>query len=158
MNKKSAGIVGVIVVILVIVGGVGLFFGIKALNNRPFRLEEKYYENMSIIDIKHDRYEELVDKKESFILYLTMDGCTSCTIFAHKATDFIVKNKLTVYRIEYKEFNQTDLTDKVKYAPSMMIFKKGKLKAYLDAQSDDDLQYYSDSSSLQTWFEKYIEL
>ncbi len=158
MNKKSAGIVGIIVLLVVIAGGIGLFFGIKAINNKPFRLEEKYYDNMSIVNINHNRYEELVDKKESFILYLTMDGCTSCEVFARKAIDFTIKNKLTVYRIEYKEFNKTDLTDEVKYAPSMMVFKKGKLKAYLDAQSDDDLQYYSDSSSLQTWFEKYIEL
>ncbi len=158
MNKKVLGIVVVVVLLVVIIGGCGLFFGIKAINNKPFRLEEKYYENMSIIDIKHDRYEELVDKKENFILYLTLDGCTSCVVFGSKAVDFVVKNKITVYRIEYKEFSQTDLKDEVKYAPSMMIFKKGKLKAYLDAQSDDDLQYYSDSSSLQTWFEKYIEL
>ena len=158
MNKKVLGIVVVVVLLVVIIGGCGLFFGIKAINNKPFRLEEKYYENMSIIDIKHDRYEELVDKKENFILYLTLDGCTSCVVFGPKAVDFVVKNKITVYRIEYKEFSQTDLKDEVKYAPSMMIFKKGKLKAYLDAQSDEDLQYYKDSSTLQTWFEKYIEL
>ena len=158
MNKKSLGIVGVILLLVVVIGGCGLFFGIKAINNRPFRLEEKYYDNMSIIDIDHNRYEELVDKKESFILYLTLDGCTTCTIFAHKATDFVVKNKITVYRIEYKEFSQTDLKGEVEYAPSMLIFKKGKLKAFLDAQSDEDLQYYKDSNSLRTWFEKYIEL
>ena len=158
MNKKVLGIVAVVVLLVVIISGCGLFFGIKAINNKPFRLEEKYYENMSIIDIKHDRYEELVDKKENFILYLTLEGCTSCAAFSPKAVDFVVKNKITVYRIEYKEFSQTDLKDEVKYAPSMMIFKKGKLKAYLDAQSGEDLQYYKDSSALQTWFEKYIEL
>ena len=156
MNKKTITIVVALVALAILSIG-GIIFGINYLNNKPFRLEEKYYDNMAIIDIDHKRYEELVDKKESFILYLTLEGCNTCTAFKPKALDFIIKNKLTVYRIEYKEFTQTNLKDDVKYAPSMIIMKKGKLKAFLDAQSNDDYKYYQDADTLKTWFEKYIE-
>lgn len=158
MNKKvNIGIIGALIA-LAILGIGGIIFGINYINNKPFRLEEKYYDNMAIIDIDHKRYNELVDKKESFILYLHLNGCTSCEAFRPTATDFIIKNKLTVYRIEYKEFSQTNLKDEVEYAPSMIIMKKGKLKAFLDAQGDDFLEYYRNSDKLKSWFEKYIEL
>ena len=156
MNKKTITIIVVLAVLAVLSIG-GIIFGVHYINNKPFRLEEKYYDNMAFIDIDHKRYEELVDKKENFILYLTLEGCTTCAHFRPIAVDFITKNKLTVYRIEYKEFTQTNLKDDVKYAPSMIIMKKGKLKAFLDAQSNDDYKYYQDADTLKTWFEKYIE-
>ena len=156
MNKKTIAIVVALAVLAVLSIG-GIIFGVNYINNKPFRLEEKYYGNMAFVDIDHKRYEELVDKKENFILYLTLEGCTTCAHFRPIAVDFVTKNKLTVYRIEYKEFTQTNLKDDVKYAPSMIIMKKGKLKAFLDAQSNDDYKYYQDANTLKIWFEKYIE-
>ena len=158
MNKKSNIAIVIALIALAILGIGGIIFGINYLNNKPFRLEEKYYGNMSIVNIDHKRYEELVDKKENFILYLYLDGCTSCQAFKPVVNNFVIKNKLTIYSIEYKELNQTNLKDDVEYAPSMIIMKKGKLKAFLDAQSDDDLKYYRDYEELKKWFEKYIEL
>ena len=92
MNKKTITII-VVLVVLAVLSISGIIFGIHYINNKPFRLEEKYYDNMSIIDIDHKRYEELVDKKENFVLYLTLEGCTTCAHFRPIAVDFITTNK-----------------------------------------------------------------
>ena len=154
MNKKN--IIIVLAIILVLTLGIGGFVIFKIIDNKPFRLEDKYYENMSIVDINAEKYNKLVDNKESFILYMYLDGCTTCAAFKPIATEFVLKNKITVYRIEYKELAKTDL--KIDYAPSFALIKKGKLKAYLDAESQKDIVYYKDANKLQSWVEKYVDL
>ena len=155
MNKKVGIVIAIIAVVIVAIGAAS--FGVyKYFDNKPFRLEDKYYENMSIVDINAEKYNKLVDNKESFILYMYLDGCTTCAAFKPIATEFVLKNKITVYRIEYKELAKTDL--KIDYAPSFALIKKGKLKAYLDAESQKDVVYYKDVNKLQSWVEKYVDL
>lgn len=154
MNKKN--IIIILVIITVLILGIGGFVIFKIIDNKPFRLEDKYYENMAIIDIDAKRYNELVDKKENFILYMYLDGCTTCAAFKPVAIDFVTKNKITVYRIEYKELSKTDL--KIDYAPTFALIKRGKVRAYLDAESKTDVAYYKSSDKLQEWVEKYVDL
>ena len=46
--------------------------------------------------------------------------------------------------------------DKVLYAPSLIIIKKGEIIDYLDANSDEDLDKYQDVKKLELWLDNYI--
>ncbi|UKI57493.1 MAG: hypothetical protein L6V81_09270 [Clostridium sp.] len=52
-----------------------------------------------------------------------------------------------MYSIRYEEFEKTDYISKVKYAPSVLIVKNGKIVTYLDANKKEDLDRYQDTSS-----------
>ena len=68
------------------------------------------------------------------------------------------KYKIDMYSIRYEEFEKTDYVNKVKYAPSVLIIKNGKIVTYLDANKKEDLDRYQDTSSFESWLDKYIYL
>lgn len=51
---------------------------------------------------------------------------------------------------------KTYLYKKVKYAPSVIIVKKQKIIAYLDAEKDEDMDKYQDEKEFEKWLKKYI--
>ena len=63
-----------------------------------------------------------------------------------------------MYEINFKDINNTQIDDYVKYSPSLVIYDKGKLIAYMDANSDDDLQYYKSVDGIKNWVSKYVYL
>ena len=64
-------------------------------------------------------------------------------------------------QIIYKEFlfyKKTNYYKKVKYAPTIIIINKGKVVAYLDANSNSDLNKYQDIKEFEQWISNYIYL
>lgn len=68
------------------------------------------------------------------------------------------KYEIRFLSIPFENFKNTSFYNKVKYAPSIIIVKKGKVIAYLDANSDDDLRKYQDVDKFSEWIKKYIYL
>ena len=56
----------------------------------------------------------------------------------------------------FDDFKKTTFHKKIKYAPSVLVVNKGKIIAYLDANSDDDLEKYQDVNKFEDWISKYI--
>ena len=78
--------------------------------------------------------------------------------FEKVLTEFTKDNNLTVFRININDIEGTKIEEKIKYTPSLVIYKKGALYKYLDANSDDDTEYYKSTDSLKKWLDKYITL
>ena len=91
-------------------------------------------------------------------MYIYLPGCSSCAEFKVVLDEFQKDNKLTFYSTEIANAQKTELNDKIKFAPSFVIYKEGKLVAYLDAQSDKDKDYYKTVDNFKEWLTKYINL
>ena len=119
---------------------------------KKFYLEDKYYGSSNFITVSSSD----IPKKENFILYTYNNYCNFAipcdTIF----TSFMEKNNIAFVSIPYAEFKNTTYNKSVKYAPSIIIIKKGKVVAYLDADSDEDVTKYQDVDEFTSWLEKYI--
>ncbi len=124
----------------------------------PFDLPDKYYEESKVEEIDLDGLNKLIDDKESFALYVFLPGCTACADFKVVLDEFQKDNKLTFYSTEIANAQKTELNDKIKFAPSFVIYKEGKLVAYLDAESDKDKDYYKSVDNFKEWLTKYINL
>ena len=68
------------------------------------------------------------------------------------------KYKLDVYSLTYDEMKKTFISDTVKFAPSVVIIKNGKIITYLDAESDADYEIYQDETKFDNWLNNYIYL
>ena len=68
------------------------------------------------------------------------------------------KYKIDFLSISFDEFKNTGFSKKVKYAPSIIIVKEGKIVTYLDPNSDDDFDKYQDATKLEEWIKEYVEL
>lgn len=124
--------------------------------SKKFYLEDKYYQDSKYIDISLNEYNKIKDT--SYVLFTFNSYCQFS-----KPCDQVFKEVMEQYNISflampYDRFKNTSLHDKVKYAPSIIIVKKGKIVAYLDAESNKDIDIYQDSKKFEKWLSKYIYL
>ncbi len=124
----------------------------------PFDLKESYYQESKMDELDLDNLKKLINDKESFGVFVYLPGCTSCAAFSEVLNDFQKNNTISFYKIEIKYAKETEIGEKIKYAPSFVIFKEGKVVAYLDAESDEDLSYYKTVDGFKEWLTKYINL
>ncbi|MBQ6134976.1 MAG: hypothetical protein IJI60_01495 [Bacilli bacterium] len=121
-------------------------------------LSEKYYKEESGEFIKVEKKELEKNKEETYILYTYNSFCSfpiSCeSIFK----EFMETHHIDFVSIPFAEFKKTLFYPKVKYAPSIIIIQNQKIIAYLDAESNEDIERYQDVEKLKQWLEKYIYL
>ena len=58
--------------------------------------------------------------------------------------------------VHYRNFKETVLNKKIKYGPSIIIVKEGKVVKYLDAEKDSDKILYQDVKKFISWTKEYI--
>lgn len=131
---------------------------LSGCSKEKFSLENKYYDNGEFSEIDKTKLNELEDNSESFLVMVYTTGCFSCMDFEKVLTEFTKDNNLTVFRININDIEGTKIEEKIKYTPSLVIYKKGNVYKYLDANSDDDTEYYKSTDSLKKWLDKYITL
>jgi len=124
----------------------------------PFDLKEEYYKESKMDELDLEGLEKLIEDKESFGVFVYLPGCTSCAAFSEVLNDFQKQNTITFYKTQIKYAKETDIGNKIKYAPSFVIFKEGKIVGYLDAESDEDLPFYETVEKFKEWLTKYINL
>lgn len=133
-----------------------------ACSSKPFSLDEEYYFHKDLIEIESlDQVQQMVDDEKSFALFVYMDGCTSCAAFKPVLNTFLTQNEMTFYQISASiigEDKNNSIMKAIEYAPSVLLYNKGKVVASLDAMSDDDLPYYKTADAFTSWFIKYCEI
>ena len=152
MNKKII-IITIVITILIVVPAI-----ILNLKYEKFYVNDKYYNNGEFIKITSNDLNNLINSKDSFLLYTYNDYCSLKIPCDDIFKNVMNKYKIDMYSIRYEEFEKTDYINKVKYAPSVLIIKNGKIITYLDANKKEDLDRYQDTSSFESWLDKYIYL
>ena len=116
-------------------------------NNAPFRLDDEYYATSEYIDINKDEYEQLISNKKTFIVMIDKPGCITTPAMRENMANFPDDMQFKYYRI---------IWDDVKVTPSVAIIRKGEVKAWLQADRDEDTKYFNDGEALKEWIKKYI--
>lgn len=151
--KKTIIIIGVIITLIV---SIGLAF---ILNNKKINLEEKYYGNGELIKISQDEFNTLEKDKENFILFVHIPGvCQVSLPFAPIVEEFIKKENITIYSLPFYDITDTSVEEYVKFSPSVLIYKDGRVESYLDSTKDEHLEYYKTIESFTKWIKKYVNL
>ena len=138
--------------------GIILIIFIVGCTQEKFALTDKYYDNPSFEEINQTELKELEKSKESFLIMVYTTGCFSCMDFEKVLNDFTTENNLQVLRINITDIKNTKLANKIKYTPTLVIYRDGKVYQYLDANSDKDTEYYKSTTNLKTWLDGYILL
>jgi hypothetical protein len=131
-----------------------IFLLVGCTNNKLFNLTDKYYNkgefiNISAKDIKED---------ESFVLYTYNNFCVLPVHCENIFKEVMEKHKIDVLSIPFDDFKNTHFHKEVKYAPSILIVRNGDIVAYLDANSDKDLEKYQNITKFEEWLKEYINL
>jgi len=132
--------------------------GCNKTKDKKFYLDDKYYNNGSFIEITEEELNNLQDSESSYLIYTYNSYCTfkiPCdTIFE----EIMKKYNIDVYSMPHELMRKTFIHDTIKYSPTLAVINKGKIVAYLNAESDDDLSKYQDAKEFEKWLDKYIYL
>ena len=117
-------------------------------------LSDSYYNKGEFIELKSD---DLSDKVNDTYLLFTYNNYCSLPIPCEDIfKSFAKKYKIDFISMPFGEFKNTEFYNTVEYAPSVLIIKDNKIVAYLDANSDKDLEKYQDLKEFELWLDKYI--
>lgn len=154
--KKKWLIISIVALIFVIAAIV--VFLIFQNQSKIFSLESKYYNTGEKIEINISELEELINDKESFVVLVSQDMCLASSNFEVVINDFLEEYPITIYEINYSELKESDLGDFLEHYPSFVIYKNGKVVDFLDANADEDTDYYKTADGLRSWLTTYISL
>ena len=105
--------------------------------------------------------QELENNKETFLLFVYLPSCSSCSKFLPIVEEFAQNNDdVTIYSVSlsdiYKESNS--VSDRLSYTPSLFIYVDGEVVSYLDPNSQDDLPAYQTLEGLSSWIANYLDV
>lgn len=150
--KKKITIISIITIIIIITI-------LIITNNKKvekFYLDDIFYNKGEYIEIDNKDLSKYENK--SYILFTYNNYCTFSKPCEKVFKEYMNKYKIDFLSIKYVDFKKTDLVKRVKYAPSVIIVKQGKIIDYLDANKDKDLDKYQDVEKFSTWINSYINL
>lgn len=137
-----------------------IFLSLFILNgctkNEPFYLNDEYYEKSEFVEIDNTKLKELENAGESFALVVYNSSCIGSANFIKLINEYLENNEIKIYRILGKNTNDTLLSKKIKFFPSMVIYKDGKIIEYLDTELNEHIKYYENLESFEEWFESII--
>ena len=152
MTKKKIAIISVAVLVLLALTSLIIF----KLSKTSFYLDDKYYGENKITEIGIDEFNNLIDNKESFVVFVYQPACSTSAEFEEVVTDFLEQNQISIYKIKFSEIYEN--VNFLKFYPSFIIYKKGKMVDFLEADKDSDLKYYQSVDGFTEWFTKYVKL
>jgi len=128
-----------------------------APTNGKVKLDDKYYGSGGFIESSKDEIENLLNKKESFILFTYNNFCTLPFPCEKIFEEYMTNNKVRFLSLPFSEFKEVSLYKTIKYAPTVIVINEGKIESYLDAESDDDFNKYQDVTEFGKWIDEFIK-
>ena len=139
--------------ILLIIPILLILIGCTSTNDKIY-LSDNYYKDGVYIEINSKDLDKLKD--DNYLLYTYNHFC-NFTIPCDKIFKEIMdKYKIDVLSMSIDEYKKTSFFNEVRYAPSILIISKGKIIAYLDAESDADYEKYQKAEEFEKWLTSHI--
>ena len=107
-------------------------------------------------EITAERVMDLVHEKKTFALSIYLPGCMTCASFAPVAKEFADAGLIDFYSMNYNDAKEiSDTIRDIQYAPSVILFTDGEVKAVLSPNKDADTQYFKSTGELSEWFHEH---
>lgn len=153
MKKTILIIIGILIALSLTFMGFWLY-----QKKQKFYVEDKYYANPIAIETELTDIETLIKQKESFAVFIYQPLCTTSYGLSEILKNYSQETGLSYYTIAYAKIKDSETFNFIKYYPSFVIFKKGKMVDFLDAESDDDTNKFKEKDEFSQWLESYIKI
>ena len=159
MKKIKIGVPGLIIALVIVLVGGLLFVGAVSgwFDGPKLALSEDYLNySGDLVDISAEDYDNLVNGRESFIVFVDQGGCTTADRLRGYVKDWAAETGIKIYRIMFPEMKETSLHEHIKYYPSVAMIMDGRVIGFLRADKDEDAKMYNDYGAFKQWMENYF--
>ncbi len=125
-----------------------------ACTKEKIYLDDEYYNNGEYIEVDSNYFND--NSHKNYIIYVSNTFCMFSVPCADIFEEYMKKYNISFLSIKIDEYKKTKFYEKVKYVPTVIIVRDGKILSYLNAESDDDINKYQDISEFESWVNKYI--
>ena len=139
MKKKTLYILIPIILILIIIL---LIFLLTRKKEEKFYINSYYYKVADIKEITKEELQKHESNKENFLLFVYQPMCFASDKFNIVLYDFAKKYNIGFLKIPFSEITETEANKCIKYYPTISVYKKGKIVAFLEADNNDDIEHY----------------
>lgn len=135
-------------------------FLLVGCNNKQdtFSLDKEYYQNNSFNELDKNTFDDLINNKKSFAIFIYQPLCSTSYEFNKILTEFANQYQISFYKMSFSDMKETELKEYIKYYPSLVIYYEGEIVDYLDANSDSDSEYYKSIDGFKKWFSNYVSI
>lgn len=158
-KKKQKQILSLVIFLVVILISVTVSVGVMGgwFMDEKVTLGEEYLGDFTDFkSISAEEYENLIDKKDSFVLLVDQYGCTTADTLREFVKKWATEKEVRVQKIMFSEMKETSLHDYVKYYPSVVVIARGKPIGFLRADSDEDAGKYNDYEAFSNWINRWF--
>lgn len=159
-KKQQLGVLGLVVALVVVLIGGVLFVGAASgwFDDTRVKLDAEYYaDGAEFMALTAGEYEGLVEAKKSFVVFVDQDGCTTADRLREYVTRYMTETGILAYRMMFEEVKESSLHTQVKYYPSVVVVSRGRVMAYLRADSDEDVGEYNNYDEFKDWMNRYLQ-
>lgn len=159
-KKQQLGVLGLVVALVVVLIGGVLFVGAASgwFDDARVKLDAEYYaDGAEFMPLTAGEYEGLVGAKKSFVVFVDQDGCTTADRLREYVTRYMTETGILAYRMMFEEVKESSLHTQVKYYPSVVVVSRGRVMAYLRADSDEDAGEYNNYDEFKDWMSRYLQ-
>lgn len=135
----------------------GSYAVLRIKKNNKIELNYTYYNDKGLTDTSVEELDKLIDRKKSFLLFVYNDFCTFSVPCDNIFDEGSKELNMQILQIPYRDFKGSTLNKTVKYAPTIIIVKDGKVVRYLDAESDSDKKIYQNVKKFKKFILKYVK-
>ena len=126
----------------------------KVHNENGLVLDDICYSSDDFIDIDSEYLEKT--KLNNYVLFTYNNYCSLPIPCENIFKEYMKKYDVAFLSINIDEYKKTEFYNEVRYAPSVLVISNGEIVAFLDAESDDDLDKYQDIDEFEIWINNYI--
>lgn len=151
-QKKYLFLIALVLIAAVTLSGA---FVLALLSTSKTRLDAEYYGTTGETAIDKEEYERLLKQQKSFIVASAASVCSSDIL--DFIDDFSENEKVAYYYMNWSNFLDSATGDEIKYPPTVFIVSKGKIRAFLDSDSEKDVEKYNNYEDFAAWMKENIE-
>jgi len=148
----------IIVPALLVAFVIGAFILSAATKTSTFYLEDSYYNSNETQEIELDELNRLIDTQETFGVFVYQPLCVTSSDFEEVLNTFQEQYQIGFKKIAFSKVKNSQAAEFLQYYPSFIIYKDGKMVDFLEANKDEDLQYYQSVEGFKDWLANYVKL
>lgn len=145
-------IAGIITVVLLVVAAVVIFRDSRVV------LSEEYRGEGGIGMVTTDDLRTMVNDKKSFLLFVSQPECIAAEKLRGILQELITEYPIQIFEISFADLKGSGLADEVRFYPSLVIYRQGKVAEFLDANDDADAAAYNSLDGLKEWLTNVVIL
>lgn len=150
MSRLWAEIVGAVVATAAVVTVVLMW-------PHKFTLSSEYTSKSGFQDATVEEIQGSIDAKKSFAVFVYQPECRSSEDLEKIVKSFSEEKEVIFLRIAYSELKESGLIPELKYYPSVVLYRDGKVVDFLKANDDSYTSAYTTSEGFREWWGKYIK-